>query len=96
MNLLSFTTKWLGAGRSILIFKKMSLIATLSLPSQSTVSFARNVCKRNCRSWNYFKQINVQVLEIIIQKSSLNASRHYLGFTINHSRSFRTALVDLT
>ena len=42
MDLLSFTAKGFGAGRSILIFKELSLLATLSLSSQSTESFARN------------------------------------------------------
>ena len=47
MNLLSFTAKGFGAGRSILIFKELSLLATLSLSSQSTEFFARNFYKRN-------------------------------------------------
>ena len=56
MDLLSFTAKGFGAGRSILIFKELSLLATLSLSSQSTESFARNFYKRNCCSvYRFFK-----------------------------------------
>ena len=56
MDLLSFTAKWFGAGRSILIFKELSLSAILSLSSQSTESFARKLCKRNCSSMYRFSK----------------------------------------
>ena len=56
MDLLSFTAKRFGAGCSILMFKELSLLATLSLSSQSTESFARKFCKRNfCEVYRFFK-----------------------------------------